>query len=243
MKLNSRASHTQSHSELRSPEAPAPPTESREIGPGLTATYAGTQTYASGLELQEHAILEALAHPDSIGTVLGLEHRTVITLGKRSVTEDDLHISRETLRKRDIDLVVSSRGGQATLHSPGQLVIYPCVKLAALKVGVRDYVKGLETATQTFLQSLGVTTHSGCCGEPGLYTDLGKVAFFGIRVSKGIATHGLSINVANDLELFQMIRSCGVSNEKFDRLANHGIRSDSKELFFSWIPHFLKAFA
>lgn len=220
------------------------PSESRHrINENLIASFEGGITYGEGITRQEDAVAEVRANEARTGVVLGLEHPPVITLGRRGRAEDDLTTSKVQLATLGIELITSPRGGQATLHSPGQLVIYPCMRLSKLGISVREYVQGLEGATQNFLRSLGVETHTGCCGEPGLYTAHGKIAFFGIRVSHGIASHGLSINVSNDLDLFRLIRSCGVADEKFDRLANHGIEARPKELFFGWIPHFLKAFA
>lgn len=206
----------------------------------------GVVSYEDGLAAQEKALQELELNSDLLGHVLALEHYPVVTLGKRGRASDDLKAQAQELAKMGIDLQISPRGGQATLHSPGQLIIYPCVHLGRLGLGVRDYVCVLEKSTRNFLAEIGIQTLESC-GEPGVYTATGKIAFFGVRVSKGMASHGLSINVANDLSLFQLIRSCGRIAENFDRIQDHPeIQTEKQDLtglFSLWSRHFLKALA
>lgn len=208
-------------------------------------SYLSRVTYEDGLKAQEKALELLEKSPASLGMVLGLEHPSVITLGKRGRESEDLNAHALELSKKGVELKISSRGGQATLHSPGQLVIYPCVHLNRMGIGVRDYVCGLEKSTKSFLTELGIETLESC-GDPGVYTPKGKIAFFGVRVSKGMASHGLAINVANDLELFGLIRSCGRTGESFDRILDYAGLAPNKqalpELFLSWQKHFLQAF-
>lgn len=210
---------------------------------GITSRHLdGLLTYEEGLLAQSRALEEITSARALNGVILGLEHRAVVTLGKRGRIADDLTVSKEELERRGVDLRFSERGGQATLHAPGQLVIYPCVRLNTLGVGVRDYVKGLERATQNFLAELGVEA-GPAPEEPGLYTSRGKIAFFGIRVSRGLASHGVSINVSNDLSLFGWIRSCGKEQERFDRLQSHGVSAVPRELFSRWTLSFSQTFS
>ena len=137
---------------------------------------------------------------------------------------------------------MSPRGGQATLHAPGQLVIYPCVHLTRIGIGVREYVGLLERTTQNFLKDLEIDSTPNP-NEPGLYTEKGKIAFFGIRVTHAIASHGIAINVTNDLSLFKLIRSCGVDGEAFDSISERKKKFPSaplKQLFALWVNHFRK---
>lgn len=206
----------------------------------IEAQWCGTLSYAEGLNAQALAIskISILAR----GTILGLEHSAVVTLGKRGIAKDDLNVSEEELSNRGVELFRSERGGQATLHSPGQLVIYPCVSLRALNVGVREYVETLQLTTRDFLKDHGVDAFLAD-DEPGVYTKTGKIAAFGVKVSKGIASHGVAINVKNDLSLFGLIRSCGKPLESFDCLANYGVTQDPSELFQAWASRFLARFA
>jgi lipoate-protein ligase B len=207
----------------------------------LLSRYLGSLSYAEGLAAQDQALEQLRSNKSLKGLVLGLEHREpVITLGKRGRPDDDLKASREELEAMGFEVVESPRGGQATLHAPGQLVIYPCVDLGRMGLGVRDYVCLLEKTTIRFLAHQGIEAWRGG-DEPGVYTAKGKIAFFGIRVSRGMASHGLAINVSNDLELFNWIRSCGKEAESFDAVAlsarqdENGPGTGLETLFHLWL--------
>ncbi len=171
--------------------------------------------------------------------IAGLMHPAVITLGKRGESSVDIQHSESTLHERGIEVVQADRGGQATLHSPGQLVIYPILPLRSLGLGARAYVELLESTTLAFLSQYGIRARrpEGCSG-PGLYTQSGKIAFFGVRIRSGVTLHGISINVSNDLVDFAAIRSCGRSGEAFDRLRDHGIKDSCETAFAHWVQAF-----
>ena len=141
------------------------------------------------------------------GILLACEHPTVITLGKRGQPLTDLLASMDSLRQRKIKIVASDRGGQATLHNPGQLVLYPIIDLRKWGMGVKTYVECLERATALYLAEYGVEVFRGY--EPGLYSNDQKIAAFGIRIDRGVTLHGLAINMNNDLEPFSLIKQCG----------------------------------
>lgn len=141
-----------------------------------------------------------------------------------------------------ISVVKIHRGGQATLHSPGQLVIYPIIDLKALSLGIKEYVNLLMAITRKVLANYGINT-AFVVKNPGLYTDNGKICFFGIRVSRGITSHGIAINVNNDLGLFSNIRSCGKDHENFDSFAKRGIDADCQSLFSDWNKEFQLVFS
>jgi lipoyl(octanoyl) transferase len=170
-------------------------------------------------------------------TVLGLEHPLTITLGKRADPLKDIKVSVRVLKERNAAIVGVERGGMATLHSPGQLVIYPLIQLRDRGLRVRDYVQLLEDVTKRFLADRGIIA---CCrgDEPGLYTLSGKIAFFGVRIKNGMTTHGVAINVYNQLEDFSLIRSCGKETEAFSKMADFGVNDSLSELFQSWCSYF-----
>lgn len=197
-------------------------------------TWLGTFDYVKALELQESVQQNAELDP----AILGLEHPLTITLGRRGDPLKDVLVGFKTLREKNIPVVAVDRGGQATLHQPGQLVIYPIISLRRLKLGVKCYVETLEETTKQLLAKYGVTAY--CRGdEPGLYTMKGKIASFGVRISRGITSHGLALNVHNDLSEFGMIRSCGKSGEVFSRLADYGDYPPLEQLFKEWVALFL----
>jgi lipoyl(octanoyl) transferase len=129
-----------------------------------------------------------------------------------------------------IPVVATQRGGQVTYHGPGQVVAYPLVDLARLRLHVKEYVYRLEEAALRTLGGFAVTGHR-VRGAPGVFvrTDdpfghapiadgpgvgtgfagLGKIASLGIKVSRHCAYHGLALNVAMDLAPFARIDPCG----------------------------------
>lgn len=172
---------------------------------GPEMNWLGTCEYERSLEIQGRAVQEVKL--SSKAQFLSCEHPTVITLGKRGQPLTDILASLEVLREKNIKIVATERGGQATLHNPGQLVIYPIIPLKVWGIGVREYVECLERATAHYLAEYGMELERGA--EPGLYVSGQKIAAFGIRVDRGVTLHGLAININNDLQSFDFIRQCG----------------------------------
>lgn len=172
-----------------------------------------------------------------------VEHEPVYTLGVAGRTQ---HV----LAPGSIPVVRTQRGGQVTYHGPGQLVAYPLVDLRRLRIYVKEYVFRLETALLQVLQSVGVTGHR-VEGAPGIYVrldnpfdhaaltrpapgsdpfaGLGKVAALGIKVSRHCAYHGVSLNVAMDLEPFSRIDPCGYAGLRTVDLRSLGVTLSLEE--------------
>jgi lipoyl(octanoyl) transferase len=197
--------------------------------------WCGTVSYAEGLRLQQEAFTSCRERGES--TLLGLEHATVITLGKRLQSSQ----AEVKFQPPGVDVQFTDRGGEATLHSPGQLVVYPVIDIRSRNMSVRDYVCWLEKALVATLREYGLETKI-IEGQPGVYTSQGKIAFLGIRVKQGITQHGLSLNVCNDLTLFNWIRPCGKDIQSLDSLSLHGINATPKEVFAQLSGALMKAF-
>jgi lipoyl(octanoyl) transferase len=161
--------------------------------------------------------------------VWGLEHPPVITLGRRARMQDELP---ETFD--DIPVVVTDRGGLATLHSPGQLVIYPLISIARRQWGPRDYVCQLLKITKQCLQEMGIDGQVDEA-QSGLFVGSNKICFVGLRVSSGRVYHGLSLNVSNDLMLFDRIRSCGLQRRPMTSLRALGVNASPEEVYRRWV--------
>jgi lipoate-protein ligase B len=198
--------------------------------------FLGLLNFDGGLEAQEQACL-TLRRGEADAVVLGLEHAPVVTLGIRGRIETDLQFDESYLRHNGVQLRAIGRGGQATLHSPGQLVIYPCVNLRAFGLGARSYVQLIEATTLTWLRSLGIQAQTGA-NEPGLFVAGKKIAAFGFQISHGLTSHGLAVNVSNDLGLFELIRTCGVAGQPVAKLSDFGVHSGLEALFLSWLGCF-----
>lgn len=183
---------------------------------------------ASDLQRESHARVARTLIPE----ILGLEHPTTITLGHRAQFEKELNFAASHFESENIGIVKTDRGGMATLHSPGQLVIYPIIPLRKFDLRVRDFLCVIEKTTKETLEKFGIVAQ-GDLNSPGLYTSKGKIAFYGFRIDRGISRHGISINVSNDLSLFQNIKSCGVQSPKLDRTQFYST-SNTQDIFNIW---------
>ncbi|MBI5499241.1 MAG: lipoyl(octanoyl) transferase LipB [Deltaproteobacteria bacterium] len=181
---------------------------------GLSVKKLGLVPYLRGLELQAQAAKGLRERPGSREVLFVLQHPTVITLG-RSASRDDVLLGDEELRKRDIELVLIDRGGNATLHSPGQIVLYPILHLGRRHLGPARLVELLEDAMIETCRAFGVAAgrlppHPGAWIAEGSGKPARKIGAIGLRVSGGVTTHGIAFNVANDLELYRSIVPCGL---------------------------------
>jgi lipoyl(octanoyl) transferase len=191
--------------------------------------WLGLSPYASALEQQQ--IWEMRVKSSSLGQVLGCEHPNVITIGARADAAKEL---QDPIIAESTPVVRADRGGYATFHAPGQLVIYPILPLRRWGMGARAHVDLLLSATQKLCQNHGRTGFT-IASRPGVYTERGKIAFVGVRIRNGVSSHGIAINVRNDMGLFVAIRSCGRTGETFDRLAGE---APLKDLFDEWVQIF-----
>ena len=143
------------------------------------------------------------------GVFLVLEHPPVFTLGKRGGREF-LCVDEAWLAERGIPIVETERGGFITYHGPGQLIVYPVVRLRSLGVSVAELVSGLEEVMIRVLAQWGI---EACRNDRnrGVWVGSRKIGSIGIHVRKGIAFHGMALNVNTDLTPFTWIEPCGLS--------------------------------
>jgi lipoyl(octanoyl) transferase len=188
--------------------------------------WLGLLDYNRALDLQKEFSEQARRSEQIF--ILGCEHPTVITHGARVKTSDKQEI-------QGVPTVKTNRGGLATLHSPGQLVIYPIAPLRTYDFNVRDWVEYLMKVTVNSLHSCNIIIINQ---NKGAFTKNGKIASVGINVSKGISTHGIAINVSNNLRLFEFLSPCGIANQAMDKVENYVTDLQSDTLFKIWFKHF-----
>lgn len=195
---------------------------------GPSCHWLGLCEFTDVDKLQKNILLELYTRHQEI--ILGMEFFPTISLGKRAHVVDEIS-EINLLHENNFEIVNTDRGGLATLHSPGQLVIYPMINLHQRKLGVRDFLyMSLEGLRRQLELHYGVKTqihHENL----GLFTSNGKLVFCGIRVEKGIVRHGFSINIRNNLKLFNLIRSCGTSHMRIDSLYNYDCMDSCEEVF------------
>ena len=147
-----------------------------------------------------------------------VEHPPVFTQGMAGKAE---HV----LAPGDIPVVQVDRGGQVTYHGPGQVVVYCLLDVRRLGLGVRALVTALERSVIDLLAAHGVAARARP-DAPGVYVGDAKVASLGLRIRQGCSYHGLSLNVAMDLEPFARINPCGHPGLPVTQLRDLGIDLD-----------------
>lgn len=170
----------------------------------------GIMEYKRALELQIKTLESKIDQPLSQDRIFFVEHPPVFTLGKRG-GDENLMVSRELLNIRGIDLVQADRGGNITYHGPGQAVLYPIVDLEAKRMGVKDFVWGLEEIMKQTALDFNVEAGRDSLNH-GLWVGNAKIGSVGLCIKKGISFHGLAMNINLDLEPFSWINPCGLSH-------------------------------
>jgi lipoyl(octanoyl) transferase len=169
----------------------------------------GLIEYKRALDLQI-STLKSKINKTVEDTIFFVEHPGVYTLGKRG-GEENLSVSKEFLNLKNIELVQTDRGGNITYHGPGQAVMYPIIDLEKNKIGVKDFVHGLEEIMRLASIDFGIDANRNEKNH-GIWVGNSKIGSVGISIKKGISFHGLALNIYTDLEPFSWINPCGLSN-------------------------------
>jgi lipoate-protein ligase B len=141
----------------------------------------------------------------------------VFTFG-RNGGQENLTRSEAFLKDRGVALVQTDRGGNVTYHGPGQAVLYPVVDLEQARIGVTDFVYGLEEIMGLTAKDFGVFIHRDPRNH-GMWKDAKKIGSVGLSIKHGISIHGLALNVSLDLTPFSWINPCGMSGVSMTSLA------------------------
>ncbi|HSR94626.1 MAG TPA: lipoyl(octanoyl) transferase LipB [Solirubrobacterales bacterium] len=199
--------------------------------------------------------------------LLLLEHQPVYTRGRRS-TDEELPMQAEWYEMQGIEVHDTDRGGRVTYHGPGQLVAYPIVSLAPYGDDVHEYVRRLERVAIEALAEHGVAagTIEGLTGVwtrgeppnegrrasrsptpplsgPSAAVEARKIGSIGVHVSRGVTTHGLAVNVNNDLQPFEWIVPCGIDNCRVTSLGRElGAEQDLDAFAFAVATRFGEVF-
>src|SRR5256885_1382150 len=126
--------------------------------------------------------------------LLLVEHRPVITFGRRAeAAARNLIAPRERLAEMGVEVVESDRGGDITFHGPGQLVVYPIVRLNNHGLSAGAYVRKLEEVMIDVLADLGVEARKD--EAIGVWVEGKKICALGVRIKRGVSLHGVALNV------------------------------------------------
>lgn len=176
----------------------------------------GLVEYVTALQTMGEIIDQVRSGEDEV--VWFLEHPPIYTAGTSAKAADLLH--------ERFPVHQSARGGQYTYHGPGQLIVYVMLDLKKRNNDVRAFVQGLETWVIQTMASFGLL---GKCKPEriGVWLDDGnierKIAAIGVRVTKGVTWHGLSLNVSPNLSHYSGIVPCGLQGSGVTSLLTEGI--------------------
>lgn len=167
----------------------------------------GVVDYLSAWQMQKQ-IADGVLTGKIENTLLLLQHPSVYTAGRRTQLSD---------RPLDNTPVIDvDRGGKITWHGVGQLVGYPIIKLKN-SADVVGFVRELENALIQVCEEFGITAQR-YCERSGVWVrdEKGdrKIAAIGLRVAKGVSTHGFALNVNPDLSAYLKIIPCGIPDAK-----------------------------
>jgi lipoyl(octanoyl) transferase len=173
--------------------------------------------------------------------LLLLEHPHVFTLG-RGADGRNILADRDELQSNSIEVHETGRGGDVTYHGPGQLVGYPIIDLKPDRCDVHRYVRDLEEVLVRSIADFGITG-TRIAGFTGVWVGSEKVAAIGVRIARWITSHGFALNVNTDLDYFQMIVPCGITDKgvtSISRLLGRSV--DMQEVVESVTRHFAEVF-
>jgi lipoyl(octanoyl) transferase len=180
----------------------------------------GLVPYGEAFELQR-SLAGAVSQGAIPETVVFLEHPPVVTVGRRTETDLELHVPEDAV----VEIAETDRGGKSTFHGPGQLVCYPILDLANHGKDVKRYVSNLEEALIRTLAASGLEAQrieglTGVWMPPGGGAGPRKIASIGVHVSHWVTTHGYALNVDLDPAPFtEWITACGLEDAAFTTMA------------------------
>jgi lipoate-protein ligase B len=204
----------------------------------ITVEDWGTIEYSAAYERQKELVNAVIK--GAPGRIVFCEHPPVLTLG-RSYQEGSLLYTKEEIAERGVDLQTIDRGGDITLHAPGQLVVYCILDLNQLDRNLKSYLEKLEQVAVDLLKDFGILAIS-IPGKRGVFVKADKITSIGIGVRKWVSYHGLGINVNTNLSLFSLIKPCGldVQMTSIAKLLGHPVAIE--DVKSKWIANFSRIF-
>ena len=198
------------------------PENLEQATPALQVEQLGRMSYAAAFEMQRRVHAEVVAGQRPM-TLLLVEHHPVITISRRRQAAGHLVADAQTLADMGIEVQSTDRGGDITYHGPGQVVAYPILSLARLRMNLGRYIRWLEQVVMDVLAHWGVAglrdpAATGVWVDPsrpelddGAQRPVAKIAAIGVRISRNVSLHGLALNVRTDLSHFNTIVPCGLA--------------------------------
>lgn len=169
-----------------------------------------------------------------------LEHKEVFTAGSSTPKE----FNEEKINNIEVHKV--NRGGKITYHGPGQLIIYPLINIKARNMNIIDYINVIEDICIGVFNNNQIELIRKKEKNRGLWVKSAKgsrkIIFIGLRYSRGVIYHGLSINFHNDLEKFRKINPCGLDGREISSLEELEIEYDKDKIIKELKERFIQKF-
>ena len=177
----------------------------------------GTVPYEKALEYQENLLAKRIAEEIGDSLIL-LEHPPTITTGRKGNT-GNLLVRKEYLEKHGISFIHASRGGDITFHGPGQIVGYHILNLKNHEMDIRKHLRSIE---EVIIRTLGDFEIEGrrIDGVTGVWVKRSKIASIGIAIRKWVTYHGFALNVSTNLDYFELILSCGITDVRITSIGS-----------------------
>ncbi len=197
----------------------------------------------------QRALQSAVFRGEAPETLLLVEHKPVITLG-RSAKREHLLVEEARLNALGIELADVGRGGDITYHGPGQLVVYPIIDLSPDRCDVRRYMRDLEAVAIAVCAEFDIRAERDPL-QTGVWVGTRKIAALGVRISRWVTMHGLALNVDPRLEHFALIVPCGIKDRTVTSIALEHSTSGTggalptptlREVQSVWVRHFADHF-
>ena len=166
----------------------------------------GLIDHAAAVKRQRAVVREVIAGGPQ--RLVFCEHPPVLTLGRMFKPESFLY-TREDILSRGVSIVPVDRGGDVTLHAPGQLIVYVMADLNRYGRDLKAYLERIEQVAVDLLKDFDILAMS-MPGQRGVFVDRNKIISIGVGVRQWVTYHGLGINVNTDLSLFDLIKPCGL---------------------------------
>ncbi|MFN8367417.1 MAG: lipoyl(octanoyl) transferase LipB [Candidatus Kapaibacterium sp.] len=178
----------------------------------ITIEHWGLIEYNAAWDMQKQYVAE-IQRGERNSTLVLCEHPTVITIG-RNGTEDNVTASNDELDKHEVSVIPINRGGDVTLHNPGQLVGYPIFRLTDFKEDLHWFLREIEECIIELLQHYSILGER-VDGLTGVWIDKQrKVCAIGLNCSRWVTSHGFALNVENDISEFNFIVPCGITDKE-----------------------------
>ena len=185
--------------------------------PLLRVHALGLLNYDDAYAFQRDAVRRRISGELSDDLLILVQHPPIVTLG-RSTKPGNLLVTAEYLESIGIQVRDIERGGDVTVHEPGQLVMYPILDLTQHKQDLHWYLRQLEEVVICALASLGLDSERQP-GQTGVWRQGRKLASIGVHVKQWVTSHGVALNVENDLSTFAHTVPCGIDGVEMTTVA------------------------